>query len=426
MTIHVVQSGESVDSIAASYGVDPVRLAADNAVPTSGALAVGQTLVIRFPRQVHAVRAGETLSSIAAAYGTTVRQLWRNNWSLAGGEALVSGQVLVVSYFEEKLGSTLSNGYAYPYIEPDLLAEQLPYLTCLSPFTYGINASGGLLPLEDDALLSAARLRGTAPVMHLSTLTESGQFDTQRAELVLTDMAVQDQLVAEVIQTVLRRGYAGVDVDFEFLPGQLAAAYAAFLDRLRRRLQPQGRFLWAALAPKTSAGQRGLLYEGHDYAAVAAATDGVLLMTYEWGYTYGPPMAVAPLPNVRAVLDYAVTAIPAGKIFLGVPNYGYDWPLPFVQGSTRAESISNQRAIELAIQYEIAIQYDETAQAPYFYYTDSAGTVHVVWFEDARSMAAKLRLVAEYGFQGMGFWNLMRPFSQTWLVLDSLYDLPAL
>ena len=238
MTIHVVQSGESVDSIAASYGVDPARLAADNAVSTSGSLAVGQTMVIRFPRQVHAVRAGETLSSIAAAYGTTVRQLWRNNWSLAGGEALVSGQVLVVSYFEEKLGSALSNGYAYPYIEPDLLAEQLPYLTCLSPFTYGINASGGLLPLEDDALLSAARLRGTAPVMHLSTLTESGQFDTQRAELVLTDMAVQDQLVAEVIQTVLRRGYAGVDVDFEFLPGQLAAAYAAFLDRLRRRLQP--------------------------------------------------------------------------------------------------------------------------------------------------------------------------------------------
>ena len=426
MTIHVVQAGETVDSIAASYGVDPGRLASDNAVPAGGSLAVGQTLVVRFPRQVHAVGPGETLSSIAAAYGTTVRQLWRNNWSLAGQETLAPGQTLVISYLEEKLGSALTNGYAYPYIEPGLLAEQLPYLTCLSPFTYGINASGGLLPLEDDALLSAARLRGTAPVMHLSTLTESGQFDTHRAELVLTDMAVQDQLVAEVIQTVLRRGYAGVDVDFEFLPGQLAAAYAAFLDRLRRRLQPQGRFLWAALAPKTSAGQRGLLYEGHDYAAVAAAADGVLLMTYEWGYTYGPPMAVAPLPNVRAVLDYAVTAIPAGKIFLGVPNYGYDWPLPFVQGSTRAESISNQRAIELAVQHQIAIQYDETAQAPYFYYTDAAGAVHVVWFEDARSMAAKLRLVAEYGFQGMGFWNLMRPFSQTWLVLDSLYDLPAL
>ena len=85
------------------------------------------------------------------------------------------------------------------------------------------------------------------------------------------------------------------------------------------------------------------------------AADRVLLMTYEWGYTYGPPMAVAPLPNVRAVLDYAVTEIPSEKIFLGIPNYGYDWPLPFVQGTTRAQSISNQRAIELAIQHNIAI-----------------------------------------------------------------------
>ena len=148
-----------------------------------------------------------------------------------------------------------------------------------------------------------------------------------------------------------------------------------------------------------------------------------ILHSYEWGYTYGPPMAVAPLPNVRAVLDYAVTEIPPEKIFLGVPNYGYDWPLPFVQGVTRAQSISNQRAIQLAVQYGIAIQYDEAAQSPFFNYTDDGGTVHEVWFEDARSMYAKLRLIAEYGFRGAGFWNLMRPFSQTWLVLDALYDI---
>ena len=422
MTIHVVQAGESVGSIAMHYGVDPVRLAADNAVPADGALAVGQTLVVRFPRQVHAVQPGETLTSIAAAYGTSVRQLWRNNWPLGGMEDLSPGQVLVISYWDERLGTASFNGYAYPYIDPALLSAQLPYVTYLTPFTYGITASGGLLPLEDDAMLSAARQRGTAPVMHLSTLTESGQFDTQRAEMVLTDFEVQDRLVAEVLQTVLRKGFAGLDVDFEYLPGELAEAYAAFLSRLQRLLHSRGLFVWAALAPKTSASQPGLLYEGHNYAAVGAATDGVLLMTYEWGYIYGPPMAVAPLPNVRAVLDYAITEIPAEKIFLGIPNYGYDWSLPFIQGVTRAQSISNQRAIELAVEYGIAIQYDETAQSPFFHYTDAGGTVHEVWFEDARSMSAKLRLIAEYGFQGGGFWNLMRPFSQTWLVLDALYD----
>ena len=423
MTIHVVQPGESVNSIASYYGIDPARLSSDNAVPANGALAVGQTLVIRFPRQIHAVRPGETLTSIASAYGTTVRQLWRNNWFLGGNEFLSPGQTLVISYFDEKLGPVVSNGYAYPYIEPSLLAQQLPYLSYLAPFTYGITASGDLLPLEDDTMLASARQRGTGPVMHLSTLTESGQFDTQRGELVLTDQAIQGRLIDQVLRTVLEKGYAGVDVDFEYLPGQLAAAYADFLSRLRRLLNAQGKFLWTALAPKTSAAQRGLLYEGHDYAAVAAASDGVLLMTYEWGYTYGPPLAVAPIPNVRAVLDYAVTAIPPEKIFLGVPNYGYDWPLPFVQGVTRAQSISNQRAIELAIEHDIAIQYDETAQSPFFHYTDAAGTVHEVWFEDARSMDAKLRLIAEYGFRGAGFWNLMRPFSQTWLVLDSFYDI---
>ena len=421
MTIHIVQPGESVNSISARYGVDPSLVSSDNAVPSNGTLAVGQTLVIRFPRQVHAVQPGETLTSIAANYGTTVRTLWRNNWALGGQSNLAVGQTLVISYFDEKLGSAASNGYAYPFIGAALLDEQLPYLTYLTTFTYGITASGDLLPLEDDTLLSAARAHGSRPVMHLSTLTESGQFDTRRGELILTDTPVQDRLVNEVIQTVLQRGYAGVDVDFEYLPGPLAAAYAAFLARLRRLLNAQGRFLWTALAPKTSAIQRGLLYEGHDYAAIGAASDGVLLMTYEWGYTYGPPMAVAPLPNVRAVLDYAVTEIPSEKIFLGIPNYGYDWPLPFVQGTTRAQSISNQRAIELAIQHNIAIQYDETAQSPFFHYTDAAGVVHEVWFEDARSLSAKLKLIAEYGFRGVGFWNLMRPFSQTWLVLDSLY-----
>ena len=423
MTVHVVRAGERVESIAAFYGVDPARLAADNLVPPSGALAVGQTLVIRFPLQIHAVAEGETLESVASAYGTTVRRLWRNNFFLGGGTELMPGQELVISYFDEKLGAAVSNGYAYPFIDPALLAAQLPYLTCMAPFTYGIAADGSLLPLEDEALLSAARQRGTRPVLHLSTLTEAGNFDTARGELVLTRAEIRERLMDEVLETVRRKGYAGVDVDFEYLPAHLADAYSAFLFGLRRRLHTQGMFLWAALAPKTSAEQRGLLYEGHSYPAVGVSVDGVLLMTYEWGYTYGPPMAVAPIANVRAVLDYAVTEIPREKIFLGVPNYGYDWPLPFVQGTTRAQSISNQRAIELAIRYDVAIQYDGAAQAPFFHYTAEDGVVHEVWFEDARSMETKLRLVAEYGFRGVGFWNLMRPFSQVWLVLDALYDI---
>ena len=414
MKIHVVQAGESVWSIASDYGVDPDRLAADNEVPPSGALAVGQTLVVRFPRQVHVVRSGETLTSIAAAYGTSVRTLWRKNWPLGGSEQIYPGQVLVISDCSEPLGTAVSHGYAYPHIDSGLLHAQLPYLSTLAPFSYGLTADGRLHAPEDAALLAAARQYGVQPVMSLSSLTEEGEFSTERAALVLTDSAVQDELILEVFQVLRAKGYRGLDVDFEYLPASLAQPYAAFLHRLHRLLRSRGLFLWTALAPKTSASQTGILYEGHDYAAIGAAVDGALLMTYEWGYAQGPPMAVAPLPSVRAVLDYAVTAIPPEKLLLGIPNYGYDWPLPFVSGTTRARSLSNQQAIALAVEQGAEIFYDETAQSPYFHYTDNAGTAHAVWFEDARSVQAKFDLIERNQLVGGTYWNLLRPFPQNW------------
>ena len=100
-----------------------------------------------------------------------------------------------------------------------------------------------------------------------------------------------------------------------------------------------------AAAPKTSDRQRGILVEGVDYAKLGENADAVFLMTYEWGYTYGPPMAVAPLDKVREVVEYALTRIPPEKIILGIPNYGYDWPLPYERGITRARSIGNEEAV---------------------------------------------------------------------------------
>ena len=134
-------------------------------------------------------------------------------------------------------------------------------------------------------------------------------------------------------------------------------------------------------------------------------------------------MAVAPLPNVRRVVEYALTEIPAEKLWLGIPNYGYDWPLPFRQGVTKATSISNQYALQLALRYGAEILFDDTAQTPWFRYTDEQDVEHKVWFEDARSIYAKLNLISEYRLSGAGYWNMMRPFTQNWQVLASLYQI---
>ena len=134
-------------------------------------------------------------------------------------------------------------------------------------------------------------------------------------------------------------------------------------------------------------------------------------------------MAVAPIGNVRKVLDYAVTVIEPGKIYMGFPNYGYDWPLPFVRGETRAPSIGNVEAVDIAARHGASIQYDEVSQAPHFNYFSTTWQEHEVWFEDARSVQAKLALIPEYGLQGVGYWNLRRPFPQNWQVLNALYDI---
>lgn len=421
MEIHVVRPGETLFTIAGRYGADPALLRTLNGIGPDGALAVGQTLLIRQVDTFHTVQPGQTLSSVARSYGLSLRQLYRNNFQLGGRPELQPGQTLVIAYQDAPAAETHTNGYAYPFIAPALLDAQLPYMTDLTPFTYGITAGGGLLPLDDAGMLAQARRLGAGALMHLSTLTENGGFSSDRAVQVLTDERLQAALVEEVYATLAEKGYEGLDVDFEYIPGAQREAYAAFIRRLRARLAPEGMPVVVALAPKARADQRGLLYEAHDYALLGAAADFVLLMTYEWGYTAGPPMAVAPLPNVREVLDYAVTEIPRGKIYLGIPNYGYDWPLPFREGETRAKSLSNQAAVDLAIQVGAEIRYDERAQSPWFEYTAADGAAHVVWFEDARSMSAKLRLIEEYGLYGAGYWNLMRPYPQGWAVLNALY-----
>ncbi len=421
MDIHIVRPGDTLYGIAQKYGVPMSQMINDNQLPDPSQLVVGQTLVIQYPFKTYTVRSGDTLSSIASANNTTVLTLLRNNPVLGGNSQIVPGQTLVLSYRQEQEGTLSVNAYAYPYINKTLLQRTLPYLSSLTPFTYGFTSQGALIDLNDLELIDAAQQMGVRPLLHLSTLTQDGGFSEELAHIALTTPAVQTRLVSELLETIRRKGYLGLDVDFEYLPAEDAQAYAQFIARLRTALAPQNIPVLVALAPKVFASQPGRLYEGHNYRLLSQAADYVLLMTYEWGYTYGPPMAVAPLRNVRQVVDYALSEMPPEKIYLGIPNYGYDWPLPFRQGSSKATSISNQQAVTLAFRYHAAIRYDETAQSPWFRYVDENGSEHEVWFEDARSICAKLALAQEYGLRGVGYWNLMRPFPQNWLVLNSLY-----
>lgn len=424
MIIHIVTAGESLSQLAAEYGVDIRNLAADNGISTNDSLVVGQALVVQIPEVVHTVQRGETLTSIAAAYGITAVALLRNNFWLKGSSRLVTGDRIVISYSEQqKKGTFSTNSYAYPHVNSGLLRSQMPYLTYFTPFTYGIAADGGLVDLNDGEMRRIAGEYGTDTLLHLSTLTEGGGFSSERASMIFQNDAMRERLTDDIIQTVDEKNFTGVDVDFEFIAPSEKYDYIQFLQELRLRLNPQGKLLFSAVAPKTYDDQPGVLYEGHDYAGIGAAVNFVLLMTYEWGYTYSEPMAVAPLPSVRRVVEYATTRISANKLFMGIPTYGYDWTLPYVKGGAGASSISPVEAVNLARRYGADILYDETAQSPWFRYTDDDGRLHEVWFEDARSISAKLALANQFGLYGIGYWNSMRDFPQNWVILNAEYDI---
>lgn len=377
MSIYVVDTGDNVDRIAAYYGVPVWRIIADNQLVYPYELAVGQALLIQ------------------------------------DGNAEGTGRGII------------SNGYAYPFISNWVLEQTLPYLSELSVFSYGFTPEGELVfhQLDDQWMIAAARRFGTRPILTLTPLNAEGRFDNRLITAVVWDLSSRERLISNLLTVMEEKGYQGLDIDFEYILEQDRDQFSQFVRVCAQAMGEEGYTLSVALAPKTSADQQGLLYAGKDYPAIGAAADSVLIMTYEWGYTYGPPMAVAPLNKVRQVVEYAVTEIPPEKISLGIPNYGYDWPLPYVRGETKAKTIGNIEAVRIAVSYGAEIQFDETAQSPFFRYSDRAGVLHEVWFEDVRSLQAKFDLIDEFRLRGAGYWQIMQLFRANWLLLGERFQI---
>lgn len=293
----------------------------------------------------------------------------------------------------------------------------------LAVFSYGFTPEGNLIPptLPVEELISLSYMDNVKPILTLTPLGSDGRFSNELISALINNPDAISNIIDNLLETMNTQGYLGLDIDFEFIKAEDRQAFVDFVTIVTGRMNEVGYTVSVDLAPKTSATQAGLLYEGKDYPALGTAANSVLVMTYEWGYTYGPPMAVAPINKVRQVLDYAVTEIPPEKMNIGIPNYGYDWPLPYERGVTKARTIGNVEATQLAIMYGAEILYDEVAQTPHFNYT-SEGVEHEVWFEDVRSLQAKMELVEEYNLRGISYWQIMQLLRSNWLLVDYNFD----
>lgn len=419
MVNYTVESGDSLNSIARRFGVSPLRIAADNGLREPSKLAVGQSLLIMSDEIRYVVREGQTLFSISQEYGVPLEEMLAANPEL-NPLNIQAGQIVRIPVGEQQESyPAVVNGYAYPSITANALNCVLPFLTFLSPFSYTLTPEADLVAPQDEDLLYRSLRSGVMPLMVVTNLYDGG-FNTENLSAVLNDPTLSAKLIDGILREVKNKSYYGVNMDMEYISPDDRERYNEFLRQLAERLHESGYILTVALAPKISADQQGLLYEAHDYETQGQIADYVIIMTYEWGYTYGPPLAVSPKNEIRRVLDYAVTAIPPEKLLMSMPNYGYDWTLPYTRG-TAARSVGLTEALELALQYGAEILFDEEAQTPYFYYTAPDGMSHVVWFDDPRSIDSKLDLVREYSLAGVSWWTVNRCYVPAWLIMQDKF-----
>ncbi len=368
----------------------------------------------------YVVRPGDTLISIAQAFSIAPALLQSMNPELADvSDFSIVGQVIRIPYiFMRRMIEV--NGYAFPNIDSQVLLDTLPYLTYLSLFSYQVLSDGSLVGIDDTPLIQTARQAKVAPMMVITNIEESG-FSGDLAHTILTDIQIQQTLINNVINLMKSKNYYGLNVDFEYIYPVDRGAFSRFLQICTDRLRPLGYILSVSVAPKVSDQQRGVQYDAFDYPTIGGIADQVIILTYEWGHTFGPPLAVSPIDQVRHVLDYAVSVIPSPNILMGMPNYGYDWTLPY-QAYTAARTLSFTEAEELAVSKDAEIRFDVASQASYFNYVDEMGIRHVVWFDNEMGIRSRLELVRTYNLGGVSFWTVNSFSPASYQTINTMFD----
>lgn len=424
MIIHVVQPGEAIYQIAEKYNIPVTRLINENGLIDINNLVVGQTIVLTYPEQTYIVREGDSLASIASAHDVTILQLLRNNPYLSDREFLLPGESIVVSYNTESEIST--NGYAYPFIDMDILRKTLPFLTYLTIFNYRSIGGGEIIGEDETEIIQLAKEYSVAPIMSLSTLTYQGEGNVDVVNSILNSEVLQEHHINNILNILETKDYYGLNVSIVHLNPENQKLYENYITKLYSRLREDGYLLFLTITPRTVIVNNQLTLERLDYTNLGQMADSILLLSYGWGYSSGPPSAATPAYMVRMILDHTVPLIPPEKIFIGLSTIGYDWQLPYIIGVSRANSLNTDAAILLARQVGATIYYDENSQAPYFEYVDYSSDTpvqHIVWFKDTRSVNALASFVPEYGIQGISIWNIMSYFAQLWLVINSQYKI---
>jgi spore germination protein len=415
MAIHTVQGGDTLWAISRMYGVSIELIAEVNGLDSTAFIVPGLALYIPdrgLPERYYEIKSGDTLWEIARRFNTTLERIYQANPGLDPLRLMVGQRLRIPSPIRYR---TETLGFVIPFEIDNLrpvFNEISRQLTYLAVFSYIVNADGTLNGPDDRLAISASKRRGVKPLMVVTNWVGT-RFDAELIGQILQSREVRRDLAQNIVSTVQDKGYAGVSIDFEFIPPERRNDFTAFLRELKTAMEDS--ILHLNAHAKTSDDPANVLTGAFDYAAIGKIVDIMAVMTIEFGYPQGPPNAIAPIWWVEQVVNYAVSQVNPRKLMMALPFYGYNWPLPDTPETT-ASVISVNNAQDLAVARGVPIRYDWQAEAPWYEYTAN-GQRRRVWFEDPRSLAAKYRLMELYELRGITFWHLNYEFPQNWAYL---------
>ncbi len=425
MFIHVVQAGDTIQSIAEYYGISVATLILDNGLDDPDNLVIGQSIVIAYPEITYVVKEGDTLEDIANSFNVSVIQLLINNPYLSERDYIYPGDIIVIKY--PTRGHITVHGNTVPYIDKAILRRTLPYLTYLSVLNYTATEEGEIIAYYDDTeTIQIAKDYGVMPLMLLTTLTIRGQANIQVAFDLLINEDFQNIQVDNILNILRTKGYYGINIAFEYISASNLQLYEEYFSKIASRLSAEGFLVFVTINPTLTSSGSNILFERIDYSILNQLAHNITFMDYQWATNTNPPAPISSINNIRIFLDYVLAYIPPSKVIMGMATIGYDWELPFLAGLSNVSALTLDRSIDLARDMGAAVEFDSVSQTPFYLYTNNPhGTPvdHIVWFIDARSIDALLDVVGEFQLLGIGVWNITVYNTQLWLVIYSQFEI---
>ncbi|MDH6678927.1 spore germination protein [Rhodococcus sp. LBL1] len=278
------------------------------------------------------------------------------------------------------------------------------HIDVVSPWSYSVVADGTVTTTEGtrlhaDSLLTRRLGRRNIRTIPTVTDTTSRGCGPHTVARVLSDRCLRRAHVDSLTGLVRAHRFDGVQIDYENVESADRSCFEAFVGELGAALHRIGRDLYVAVHANPDGSGYGPRNGSTDYTAIADSADKVIVMAYDRHRATSTAGPTAPYDWVEEVVRHAITRIPRDKLVLGVGLYGYDWV-----GST-AVRLTWTQAMSLAATRKCLLDWDEISRSPHFGYILD-GVAHEVWFEDARSVAAKTELARRHGLAGIALWRL--------------------